>query len=60
MTQANYDDQPRPISYKGFLIVWLDKLDCWCILDKCGIRTREPYWGTTTEAREAIDTTEAI
>ena len=54
------DEQPRPIAYKDYIFVWLDKYFCWCILDAEGNKTREPYWGTTSEARAAIDTREAL
>ena len=54
------DEQPRPIEYNGYLIVWLDKFCCWCIYDGNGDKVREPYWGTTNEARTAIDTGEAL
>lgn len=55
-----YEEQPRPICHKAYLIVWLDKLHCWCILDPHGVRVREPYWATTAEARQAIDNGEAL
>ena len=55
-----YDEQPRPIKYNGYLLVWIDRFDCWCIYDDRGDKVREPYWGTTAEARQAIDNGEAL
>lgn len=54
------EEQPRPIQYDRFLIVWLDLFSCWCILTNRGDKVREPYWGTVSEARQAIDNGEAL
>lgn len=55
-----YEEQPRPIKHGDFLIVWIDKFDCWCIYDELGDKVREPYWGTVYEAGQAIDSREAL
>ena len=54
------DEQPRPVMHAGYLIVWLDSRDCWCIYDKRGDKVREPYWATVYEAQQAIDSGEAL
>ena len=54
------NEQPRPIQHGEYLIIWLDKFDCWCILTDRGDKVREPYWGTPNEARQAIDSGEAL
>jgi hypothetical protein len=54
------NDQPRPITCNGYLIVWLDSLFCWCILDEHGDKVREPFWSTAYEAEAAINSGEAL
>ena len=46
--------------YNGDIIMYVERYYCWCILDDKGDKVREPYWGTTCEAREAIDRGEAL
>ena len=53
-------EQPMPIKYKDYLIVWLDYFFCWCIYDARGDKVREPYCSTISEARQAIDSGEAL
>lgn len=55
-----YEEQPRPIKHGDFLIVWIDKFDCWCIYDERGDKVREPYWGTVYKAEQAIDSREVL
>lgn len=55
-----HEEQPTPIVYRDYLLVWLDRFYCWCIYDDKGDKVREPYWGTIGEAREAIDSGEAL
>ena len=54
------DEQPRPVVHNGYLIIWLDKFFCWCILTDRGDKVREPYWSTWYEAKDAIDSGEAL
>ena len=54
------NEQPSPIKHGNYLIVWLDKFDCWCIYDESGNKVREPLWATSYEARQAIDSGEAL
>ena len=54
MTQVN------AYYYKCFLIVWIDRFECWAILNDRGEKVREPYWGTTAECKQAIDSGEAL
>ena len=56
----NENEQPRPIQHGAYLIIWLDKFFCWCILTDRGDKVREPYWSTVNEARQAIDSGEAL
>ena len=53
-------EQPAPIKHGNYLIVWIDKFDCWCIYDENGNKVREPLWGTIGEAVAAIETGEAL
>lgn len=46
--------------YKDYMIVWLDKYNCWCIYNDKGDKAREPYWNTTSEAVDAIENGEAL
>lgn len=41
--------------YCGFIIMWISRFSCWCILNDKGDKVRDPYWGTLAEARDAID-----
>ena len=54
------EEQPRPVAHKEYLIVWLNKPFCWCILTDMGDKVREPYWDTIDEAQSAIDSGEAL
>lgn len=54
------DEQPRPIKYNNYLIVWIDKFNCWCIYDENGNKVREPLWENVSEAKQAIDSEEAL
>lgn len=54
------DEQPHPVKHGSHLIVWLDRLDCWCIYDERGDKVREPYWSTVYEAEQAIESGEAL
>lgn len=54
------DEQPHPIKHGDYLIVWIDKFDCWCIYNERGDKVREPYWGTVYEAEQAIESGEAL
>jgi hypothetical protein len=56
----NEPEQPRPIKYGQYLFVWIDRYDCWCIYDDNGDKVREPYWATTGECREVVDSREAL
>jgi len=53
-------EQPRPIKYGKYLFVWIDRFNCWCIYDDGGDKVREPYWATTRECRDAVDSGEAL
>lgn len=46
--------------YKGYILIWIEKFCCWCILDDRGNKVREPYWSTTGECKSAIDSGEAL
>ena len=46
--------------YKGYILLWIEKFYCWCILTDRGDKVREPYWSTTGECRAAIDSGEAL
>lgn len=54
------EEQPRPVKYGPYLIVWIDKYACWCIYDDDGNKVREPHWATIEEARAAINSREAL
>ena len=54
------EEQPHPIKHGSYLIVWIDKFDCWCIYDERGDKVREPYWSTVYDAERAIESGEAL
>lgn len=56
-----YSDKPVPAyEYKGYVLLWIEKFYCYCILDGKGNKVREPYWSTTGECKSAIDSGEAL
>ena len=61
MNMETYSDKPVPAyEYKNYILLWIEKFNCWCILTDRGDKVREPYWSTTYECRAAIDNGEAL
>lgn len=53
-------EEPLAYEYKGYILLWIEKFFCYCILDDRGNKVREPYWSTTGECKAVIDSGEAL
>ena len=58
--EFSFDNMIPSYEYKNYILLWIEKFYCWCILTDRGDKVREPYWSTTGECKTAIDSGEAL
>ena len=58
--KTSSDNAIPAYEYKEYILFWIEKFYCWCILTERGDKVREPYWSTIYECEAAIDSGEAL